>query len=314
MVRNNKIKVYCAVCAVFIALSTLSASAAVPNLTSDLSYNFSTKSNEELYNSGTTSSYNITEGMPGYVYDLYDMTPQPVYNSDYGTNIILPGGEFDVYPAGNKPYYAPETPYGTSSTTAQSNGNSVGTPMNQSGQSASRSSGGGSASGGSSGADYHDTLSKASQYPSFSYDDEKTNPYKLTPIEQVRNSDGSIGTLSISKIGLNIVVYDGDTFAAMLKGAGHIASTSSWDGNIGICGHNRGVSNNFGRLKELAVGDIIQYTTKLGTRKYKVVTAERISETDWSKLQYTNDNRITLVTCIENVPGVRLLVQGVQVS
>lgn len=208
MVRNKKIKVYCTICAVLTALSAVNVSAL--KLQSDLSYDFSNTSSTEYYNSGTTWDYNITGDMPGYVYDLYDMTPQTVHNSDYGMNIILPGGEFDIYPAGNKPYYAPETPYGTNSTTAQSNGNSVGTPSSQSGASGNSSSGNAGSGGGSS-ADYPDTLSKASQYPDFSYDDEKANPYKLTPIEQVRKSDGSIGTLCISKIGLNITVYDGDT-------------------------------------------------------------------------------------------------------
>ncbi|MCL2775340.1 MAG: sortase, partial [Oscillospiraceae bacterium] len=70
--------------------------------------------------------------------------------------------------------------------------------------------------------------------------------------------------------------------------------------------------NNFGRLGELVAGDIIQYTTKLGTRQYKVISVETISETDWSKLQYTTDNRINLVTCIANIPGVRLIVTGIQ--
>lgn len=43
--------------------------------------------------------------------DIYDFTPQPVYNADYGTSIIVPGGEFDTYPAGNKPYNAPDSEY-----------------------------------------------------------------------------------------------------------------------------------------------------------------------------------------------------------
>ena len=233
--KTNRIKIYCASCAIIMAMSSFGASAL--NLQSDLSYNFSNTNETEYYNSGTISNYNITEGMPGYVSDLYDMTPQPVYNSDYGTNIMLPGGEFDVYPTGNRPYYAPETPYGTTSTTAQSNGNTAGTPTNQGNSTGSQSAGNASAvSGGGASTDYPDTSSKVSQYPNFSYDDEKTNSYQLTPIEQVRKSDGSIGTLSISKIGLNITVYDGDTFAAMLKGAGHIASTSAWNGNIGVVG------------------------------------------------------------------------------
>jgi LPXTG-site transpeptidase (sortase) family protein len=100
----------------------------------------------------------------------------------------------------------------------------------------------------------------------------------------------------------------------MLKGAAHIAGTSAWEGNIGLVGYNRGVSNNFGRLRELVAGDIIQYATILGIKKYAVTSVSSISETDWSKLQYTNDNRICLITCVENTPGIRLSVVAVEVA
>ncbi|MCL2775090.1 MAG: class D sortase [Oscillospiraceae bacterium] len=308
MFRKKKIKIYCAVYAIFITIFTFNVSAL--DLKSDLSYNFSNQTQTEYYNSNTISSYNITGDMPGYVQDLLNTAPQTVYNSEYGTNIILPDCDFDIYPAGNKPYYAPETPYKSSSTTAQSNGNSIGTSIIQN-NSTNNSSAENSSSNGA--VDYPDVSSQAIEYSSFSYGDTQTNSYNLTPVSQVLNSDGSIGKLVIPKIGLNITAYDGDISAAMLKGAAHIASTSFWNGNIGLVGHNRGVKNNFGRLGELTAGDIIQYTTKLGTRQYKVVSVETISETDWTKLQYTSDNRINLVTCIANTPGVRLIVTGIQV-
>ena len=299
--KNNKPYIYLTVCFILAALMTFQAAAAIPGLTSDLSYNFSNPDQTEYYNGGTTQGYNITEDLPGYAYDIIDVTPQTVYNSDFGTNIILPGGgDYSYYP-GNKPYNAPDFPYAGGSAAPQSNNNPSGST-------------GALPVAGIQETAYPNQPSASSQYPSFSYEDQKTNEYKITPIEQVRKSDGSIGALIISKIGLNITVYDGDTFAAMLKGAGHISSTSAWNGNIGIVGHNRGVTNNFGRLKELSAGDIIEYKTSLGTRKYKVTFAGKVSETDWSKLQYTNDNRITLVTCVENVPSQRLIIQGVMTS
>ena len=233
--KNNKRKVYCVICALLILLSTYQVAGL--NIPSDLSYNFSNENDTEFYNGGTKSGYNITEDTPGYVNDIIDADPQTIYNSDFGTNIILPGGDFDLYPAGNKPYNAPETPYKDKSTTSQSNGNSAGSSSGTNNTSNNSSSGGNQpGSGGNSNVTYPDSSGKANQYPTFSYGDEKTNQYKLTPIEQVRKSDGSIGTLTISKINLNITVYDGDTFAAMLKGAGHIASTSAWNGNIGVVG------------------------------------------------------------------------------
>ena len=136
--------------------------------------------------------------------------------------------------------------------------------------------------------------------------------YALTPIADVRKADGSIGTLRIPAIGLNVTAYDGEVTAAMLKGVGHIDSTSSWLGTVGLCGHNRGVNNNFGKLKNLRIGDEITYTTSLGTRTYVVTFVGKIASTDWSYLQYTTDNRITLLTCIEDQPQYRLCVQGVE--
>ena len=138
--------------------------------------------------------------------------------------------------------------------------------------------------------------------------------YALTPIADVRKADGSIGTLGIPAIGLNVTAYDGEVTAAMLKGVGHIDSTSSWLGTIGIVGHNRGVNNNFGKLKNLKIGDEITYTTSLGAKTYVVTFVGRIASTDWSYLQYTTDNRITLLTCIEDQPQYRLCVQGVEKS
>ena len=64
----------------------------------------------------------------------------------------------------------------------------------------------------------------------------------------------------------------------MKKGLGHYSSTSAWDGNIGVCGHNRGSKYVIGSIKDLRQGDTITYTTKLGTRTYQVVTVERLME------------------------------------
>ena len=38
-----------------------------------------------------------------------------------------------------------------------------------------------------------------------------------------------------------------------------------------------------------------------------------IEDTDWSKLSKTEDNRITLITCVRNVPTKRYCVQAVEI-
>ena len=136
----------------------------------------------------------------------------------------------------------------------------------------------------------------------------------FTPVSDVEQANGSIGTLSIPSLGIHYRVYDGTSAASMRKGVGHFPSTSAWSGNIGLCGHNRGSSHNIGSIKNLEVGDTIRYETRLGSRTYSVSYVGLIDWTDWSYLNATSDNRITLITCLANQPTKRVCVQGVEVS
>ena len=135
-----------------------------------------------------------------------------------------------------------------------------------------------------------------------------------TSVSGMVRADGSIGTLSIPKLGISVKVWEGETNASMAKGVGHYSSTSGWQGNIGLCGHNRGARYNIGTIKNLKPGDIITYTTIYGTRTYEVTMVKTISNTDWSYLQGTADNRITITTCLENQPAKRICVQAVEKS
>ena len=135
-----------------------------------------------------------------------------------------------------------------------------------------------------------------------------------TSVQGMAYKDGSIGTLSIPKLGINVKVWEGETNASMAKGLGHYSSTSGWSGNIGVCGHNRGAKYNIGAIKNLVAGDIITYTTIYGTRTYQVTMVKIIANTDWSYLQGTADNRITITTCLENQPAKRICVQAVEKS
>lgn len=135
-----------------------------------------------------------------------------------------------------------------------------------------------------------------------------------TSVEGMELQDGSIGTVKIPSLGISMKVWEGETTTSMSKGLGHYSSTSAWDGNVGVCGHNRGAKYVIGSIKDLEAGDIITYTTIYGTRTYQVVTAKIISNTDWSYLQATTDNRITLTTCLADHPESRVCVQAVEVN
>ncbi len=135
---------------------------------------------------------------------------------------------------------------------------------------------------------------------------------KFTDAATLQRSDGSIGTLKIPRLDINMKVYEGETAESMRKGVGHFNSTSGWAGNIGVCGHNRGAPYIIGSIKNLKEGDTIQYATTLGTRTYSVVLVEKIRSSDWSYLTATTDNRITLITCVAGEPDLRWCVQGVE--
>ncbi len=126
-------------------------------------------------------------------------------------------------------------------------------------------------------------------------------------------SGGHLGTLKIPAIGLSVKVYQGTGSSTLAKGAGHFPSTSIWDGNCCIAGHNRGVRDDFGDLHTLEYGDTITWTTKLGTRTYEVISVEKVLETDTSGTASTSDNRITLYTCVRNQRAYRWMVQAVEV-
>lgn len=129
---------------------------------------------------------------------------------------------------------------------------------------------------------------------------------------EITNED--IWQIEIPAIDLIAPITEGTSQEIMLEYVGHFENTSKYDGNIGLAAHNRGYPiNYFSRLKELKTEDIIIYKTKLGTKTYAIKTIEIIEDTDWSYLQETNDNRITLITCVENRPSQRLCVQGTEI-
>ena len=55
----------------------------------------------------------------------------------------------------------------------------------------------------------------------------------------------------------------------------------------------------------------IEYTTKYETKTYITDEIKEIEETDFSVLEPTKDNRITLITCIANQRAKRLCVIGI---
>lgn len=64
--------------------------------------------------------------------------------------------------------------------------------------------------------------------------------------------------------------------------------------------------------KEKEEGDIIKYKTKFFDRTYVVDNIQVIYETNWNLLESTEENKLSLITCIANKRNQRLCVQATE--
>ena len=123
-----------------------------------------------------------------------------------------------------------------------------------------------------------------------------------------------LGYLSIESIGIQkYPVKDGADLETIRTAIGHFSETPFWDGNVGFCAHNRDYQYDFRNLKHIEKGDLVVYETRFGTRTYMVNEIKAIADTDWDDLLEVDDvNQVTMITCIEDQPAKRLMVQAVQ--
>lgn len=141
-----------------------------------------------------------------------------------------------------------------------------------------------------------------------------------TPLENIEQDiihyDDEIGTLTIPDILLdNAPIRESVELSTLSETIGHFPSTSIYEGNVGLASHNSGSQGDFFKnLKKIKIGSEIFYQTNYGTKRYVVTTKEVISEEDWSYLQETDDNRITLITCVAGQKDKRLCVQAIESS
>ena len=70
--------------------------------------------------------------------------------------------------------------------------------------------------------------------------------------------------------------------------------------------------NYFENLKDVKKGDEIKYKYDNFEKTYVVDIIEIIRNTDWSYLENSEENMITLITCVENQPEYRRCVQATE--
>lgn len=121
--------------------------------------------------------------------------------------------------------------------------------------------------------------------------------------------------IKIPKLKVDAPITEGTSQESLRRTVGHFEETDKWTGNVALAAHNRGYRCNFFQdIKLLEKGDRITYTTVQGERNYQVVLNQVIKETDWSYIQNTEDNRITLITCETNQRAYRRCIQAVEIK
>lgn len=136
-----------------------------------------------------------------------------------------------------------------------------------------------------------------------------------TPVTSEENKEetlNAIATLEIPSINFKDIVIEGTTQDALSQGIGLFEHSSILQGNVCLAGHN--TTRFFANLKDVKQGDRIKYSSCLGNKEYEVTTIKQIEETDWSMLEDTEDNRLTIITCVKGQKNLRLCVQALEVK
>lgn len=138
----------------------------------------------------------------------------------------------------------------------------------------------------------------------------KNNDSNVEDLKLKINGNSIVGVLKIDKINFEGLVYEGTSDKILKKGIGHFENTPILNGNVCVAGHN--YLKYLAKLHTLQKGDKISYISYLGTKEYEVSNIKEIDETDFSLLENSDNNIISIITCIKNKPEKRLCLQAIE--
>lgn len=140
---------------------------------------------------------------------------------------------------------------------------------------------------------------------------ENKDEIEIVTKEELEVNENIIGIIEIPKLNLKAPIQEGTNQEILKIAVGHFEESSLWDGNVALASHNRSLYvHYFEHINELQIGDEIIYKTKFGIRKYSVYENKEIDSTDWSVIENTNDNILTLITCVKNSSDKRLCIRA----
>jgi sortase A len=110
------------------------------------------------------------------------------------------------------------------------------------------------------------------------------------------SDDSVLGRLEIPRLGLSVMVLQGDDEATFAKGAGHLPKTPlpGQAGNVVFAAHR---DTFFRPLRLIRKGDEISVTTRQGIYRYHVEMIAEVSPDDVEVLGARHHPTLTLITC-----------------
>jgi sortase A len=108
--------------------------------------------------------------------------------------------------------------------------------------------------------------------------------------------NGLIGRMEIPRLGLSVVVMEGDQPTTLRRAVGHIPGTPlpGQTGNVVLTGHR---DTFFRPLRNIRRNDVIVVTTLQGEYRYRVVSTKVVDSLDVAVLDPSGNEILTLVTC-----------------
>jgi len=105
-----------------------------------------------------------------------------------------------------------------------------------------------------------------------------------------------IGEIQVPRLGLNVMVVQGDSRANLRRAVGHLSKSAlpgEW-GNVILAGHR---DTFFRPLRNIRLGDEIRFKTRQRSFDYLVQSIEVVAPTDLRVLESSTGHDLTLLTC-----------------
>ena len=107
---------------------------------------------------------------------------------------------------------------------------------------------------------------------------------------------GVLGEMEVPRLGLKVIVVQGDSPRILRRAVGHIRETAlpGESGNVALTGHR---DTFFRPLRNIQSGDAITFKTLDAEFRYRVESTAVVPPSDISVLQASSERTLTLITC-----------------